>query len=445
MAELPDPIEFGELARLLPALKEVNKEDRATSILLGTFRAVPAFAKAMFASVEQRIGVKSKIQCYSQVVLKEPKESKLRPDGLLIVNKPSGNWLAMIESKIGTASLEKEQILSYVDLAKKNNIDAIITISNEFSALPTHHPIRFTRNERGGIEIYHWSWLEILTKALLLQDSEEIQGTTQKFLLAEFIRFFEHEASGVKGFTQMNSEWKDIVVKAQNGTTLRKQSEEVVNTVAAWHQESRDLSLILSRELSVIVKEKLTKNHAKKPEIRVKDDVDKLVSTAELVSVFEVPDAASEIVVIANLSRRSLVCSMTLTAPDDRKTNKSQVTWLLRQLSKTSDENLFIRAWFKGSPISSHASMTELIDAADSLVIEGKEKVLFSRFEVAISSDLAGKFSGSRAFIQQLEILVPDYYANIGQYLRAYVKPAPKPQSSVSEPASEALTVTAGE
>ncbi|OUR80023.1 hypothetical protein A9Q83_02315 [Alphaproteobacteria bacterium 46_93_T64] len=445
MYELPDPIEFGEPARLLPVLKEVNKEDRATSILLGTFRGVPLFAKDLLESIGQRIGTRNKIQCFSQVVLKEPKEGKLRPDGLIIIEKPKGAWLTMIESKVGSANIEKEQILSYVELAKKNNIDAIVTISNEFSALPSHHPIKFAVNEKKKIEIYHWSWLDILTKALLLQDSDEIKDTTQKFLLAEFIRFFEHEASGVKGFTQMNPEWKDVVLKVQNGTILRKQAEETINTVAAWHQESRDLSLILSRELNVIVKEKLTKKHAKLPEARIKDDADRLVSDTELCSVFDVPDAASEISVVANLSRRSLTCSMVLPAPEDRKTNKSQITWLLKQLSKTTDASLFVRAWFKGSPLSSHASLEELLNEPELLILEGKEKVLFSRFEIATTLDLAGKFSGSKVFIQQLESLVPSYYANIGQYLRAYVKPAPKPQAWVSEPAETFSNVPAGE
>lgn len=436
MQEFPAPIQFGELSRLIPVLKDGNKEDRATSILLGAIRGIPQFSQVLLNTVGQKVGVQSKIQCYSQVVLLEPKEGKLRPDGLISIEKGSNSWRAMIESKIGNATLEKEQILSYVELAKKNNIDAIITISNEFAALPTHHPIKLNNNEKKRIEIYHWSWLSILTNALLLQESGEIEDSSQQFILDEVIRFFEHESTGIKGFTQMNSEWREIVQNVQSGAPLRKTSDEVINTVAAWHQESRDLTLILSRILKVIVREKLTTKQRSFPDQRIKDEAELLVRDHILRSIFEVPDTASDIVVSVSLSKRSVTCSMSLSAPDTR-TNRSQISWLVRQLSKSSMTAAYIRAWPKASPISSQATLDELRGDPALLITAGREKILFSRFEIAVTTDLAGKFSGSKVFIERVEELVPAFYEEIGQYLRAYVKPAPKPYKTEVDEASE--------
>jgi len=426
MQELPAPIQFGELSRLIPVLKEGNKEDRATSILLAAIRSIPKLAGVLLQTVGQRVGSRSKVQCYSQVVLLEPKIGALRPDGLIIHEKGSKPWRTMIESKIGGATLEKDQILSYVDLAKKNDIDAIITISNEFSALPTHHPIKLNANERRKVEIYHWSWLSILTNALLLKESGEIEDPTQNFLLNEFIRFFEHESAGVKGFTQMNTEWKDVVLSVQNGASLRKQADEVINTVAAWHQESRDLCLILSRKLNVVVREKLPAKHRNSPDQRIKDDVDTLVKNMELNSVFDVPDAAANIIVTASLSKRSLTCSMGLSAPET-KTNKSQISWLLRQLTKSPLDTAYIRAWPKASQFPSQATLADLRNDPALVIASGKEKTLFSRFEISATIDLAGKFSGSKVFIERVEEFVPAFYEGVGQYLKAFVKPAPKP------------------
>lgn len=42
--------------------------------------------------------------------------------------------------------------------------------------------------------------------------------------------------------------------------------------------------------------------------------------------------------------------------------------------------------------------------------------------------DLAGKFSGSRTFIELLEQAVPYFYEQVGEKLRAYVAPPPKLQ-----------------
>ena len=72
MTDLPIPIKSGELARLLPVVKDTSREDRASSILMACFRAVPAFSKIMLKGLGQSVGVNTKIFCYSQVVLTAP-------------------------------------------------------------------------------------------------------------------------------------------------------------------------------------------------------------------------------------------------------------------------------------------------------------------------------------------------------------------------------------
>jgi hypothetical protein len=428
--ELPKEMMFGELARLLPVVKDTSREDRASSILLANFRAVPAFSKAMLGGIGQRIGTQTNVTCYSQVVLVEPSDGKLRPDGLIRIERSGKVWMALIEAKIGGAKLQKDQILSYIELAKQNGIDAIITISNDFAALPTHHPIPFGVRERKGIEIYHWSWLHALTQGLLIQQSDEIQDSTQRFLLDEFLRYFDHETVGVKGFHQMNAEWGQVVKDVADGAILKKNSPGTINTVNAWHQESRDLCLIMSRKLGVLVTEKLARSHVKDQGQRLNDDTDRLVSSFDLSCILEVPDAAATIDVTVNLQRKSITSAMRLDAPADRKTCKPQLTWLLKQLSKTPDELIHIRAWHKNATMPSQATLGAVKEDPQCLVTDGKDKILFSRFEVVMVCDLAGKFSGTKTFIQNLETIIPEFYAQAGQYLRAWVPPPPTSPST---------------
>lgn len=56
----------------------------------------------------------------------------------------------------------------------------------------------------------------------------------------------------------------------------------------------------------------------------------------------------------------------------------------------------------------------------------GNSKLVPSQFSVILVKDLAGKFSGSKTFIENLENAVPQFYERAGQHLRAYIAPPPK-------------------
>lgn len=86
-------------------------------------------------------------------------KEKLRPDGLIIINTGRSQWKALVEAKIGKAELDAEQIKDYLALAKKYKIDAVITLSNQYSAIPSHHPIQFKKSDLKGVDLYHFSWM----------------------------------------------------------------------------------------------------------------------------------------------------------------------------------------------------------------------------------------------------------------------------------------------
>lgn len=458
-SHLPKPMIQGELARLFPVLKGNQLEDRASSILLATFNAVPEFCDYMLDGIKQHITKNTKLDCYSQVVLESPKESEDRPDGLMRVTRGKTTWTALIEAKIGKETLDREQLLKYFELTKQNGINAVITISNEFTHTPTIHPIQFKKNELKNAELYHWSWLDAVSQAILLLQQPEFNDPLKRHLLEEFLRYFEHKDVGVSGFTKMNSEWKEVIQKVHSGASLVKTDLDLRNTVAAWHQECKEIDLILSRQLNVPVSEKLSPKHKKDSEQRIKDDVAHLADTYELVSVQHIPDAAADLKIVANLSHKNIVCSMSLDAIMDKKRNIAQISWLTRQLQKaqkinndmrlkaiqeeseiqllSSDENLFIRGWHKGSKIQSQQSLKDLLDNPESLVLSGKEKTLFTKFEISLVIGLGNSFTGSEKFIRELEKIVPAFYAEIGQHLHAWSPPPPKVKSLSSSESSE--------
>ena len=429
MPKIPEFLERGDIARLIPAMKDSQREDRACSIFLAGFMAVDEFACALLGGIGTRLGRRANVSCYTQVIFKNlPSDIKNRPDGLIEIATGSKRWYAIVEAKIGTAELTEEQIRDYMQVSKINGIAAVITISNQFATLPTHHPVKLSRALPRGVVLYYWSWMHVVTQAILLLQSAEFRSTDRRYLLQEIVRYFRHESVGISGFLSMNSEWKDVVAKVQTGAPLSKSSDEVIATVASWHQESRDLCLIMTRDLGRNVRLKLSRAHAKDPAPRLKDDCEALTKSHRLTAELDVPDAASPISVVVDLQRRTVRCSMRLAAPEDKQRATARTNWLLRQLKQTRADEVFINALWIGRARQTQETLSELRN--DPRLLETGKVGAPTAFEVVMVRGLGAKFGGRRTFIDNMELIVPEFYQEVGQYLRAWI---PRPPTSKSK------------
>lgn len=445
--ELPEFLETGEEARLIPVVSETSKERRAASIFLATLTAVDDFAASMLRGIGVRVGTRAKLRCFTEVVFRDlPVEVKHRPDGLVLVNTGKKVWSAIVEAKIGKAEIDEEQLKNYVQLAKQNGIDAVITLSNQFTALPDHHPVPLPKTLTKGVEVFHWSWMYMLTQATLLLHDDQFSSPEQRYILREVVRFFSHDSAGVSQFDRMNAEWKDLVLKIQSDAPLNRALPEVERSVASWHQEERDLSLIMSRKIGREVHLKLSRAHLGDQAQRLRDDCEELVQTKTLSSTLEIPDAAAPLLVTVHLGRRTITCSMSLQAPKDKKRASARINWLLRQLAQANAADVFVKANWPGRAQDTHASLEQARTNPASLESANAEQSPLG-FEVMMVRDLAGKFAGTKTFIEGLEDFVPKYYENIGQYLRAWVAAPPKviqPVQSETLADPKGLLATAG-
>ena len=106
MADIPTILKSGDIARLIPVVADSRKEQRVASVFLATLSAVPELAEALLGSVGQRVGRRTTINSFTEVVFKDkPQDLKDRPDGLLIVDRGRSTWSALIEAKIGNSKL----------------------------------------------------------------------------------------------------------------------------------------------------------------------------------------------------------------------------------------------------------------------------------------------------------------------------------------------------
>lgn len=436
MTHLPDMLKRGERARLFPVLADTSKEGRTLSIFLSCLQNIDELGRALLASIDVRPGARSRIECFTEVGLhKCGAKANLRPDGLIMVTTGAKTWSALVEAKVGNSDLTTEQIDGYVELAKLNGIDAVVTLSNQFAPLPSHHPVQGTSAVRKRIALSHWSWMYVVTEATLLLNNGDVEDKEQRTILHEMNRFLLHQSSGVKDFDQMPSVWPDLVSKIQAGGTVAANSAEAKGAIGAWHQASRHLSYVLSRQLSTDVEVRMSRAHAADPGARQKAALQTLLEEALLETILIVPNAAADIRILADLRKRSVTLSMRLKAPDDVKSTKARLNWLLRQLAKSDAKNLHVRLIWPGkTPTSQHS--LDALRTDNSLASANRPDQTVTSFEVLLVKDLGGRFGQRKNFIGDVEAALPDFYEQVTQYLKAWQAKAPKLPSEKSDPSN---------
>lgn len=425
MSDLPEMLKQGERARLFPVLADTSREGRIASIFLALLPTIPSLAEVVLGTVGLRVGKRTQIETYTEIVLNDTSEIKNRPDGLIVVRNGKSTWSALVEAKIGKADLDADQVTRYIEAAKSNKIDAVITISNQFVARADVSPLTLPKTILKKAGLFHWSWTWLQTQCDILSHQKRVDDEEQEFLLREFQRLLKHPTTGIERFTQMGPNWKDVVQAVSNQETLKKTSPEVEQTVNSWFQELRDMSLLLSSHVGQPVTVKVERALIGDTAARLKDGCKTLTEENKLIGSFVVPATASDIEVCADLMRRSIVFSMKLKAPQDRKSTKARVNWLLRML-KDDDPRLAIRAHWPGRKPPSQKDVAALRIDADAIDDERSDAAPHSLEVLLIEVD-AKRFAGRRTFIETLEACSSDFYDLVGQNLRAWQAPPPKP------------------
>jgi hypothetical protein len=140
MAAAVDP-ESWQLARLLPTVGlrgQEEQEQRATSSLLAVLYAVPEFGRAL---LEDLGAPRGRVTTYTELQLTDAAGKRCIPDGAIVVERGNTRWQCLVEVKTGAACLKVEQVSRYLDWARDNGFDAVLTISNEITASPSDLPL----------------------------------------------------------------------------------------------------------------------------------------------------------------------------------------------------------------------------------------------------------------------------------------------------------------
>lgn len=435
----------GAPARLFPVLADSSKEGRMASIFLALLPVIPELSRQLFSTLGYSLLKRSTIETFTEVIFKGEKEASVkkstdRPDGFISVKSGSKVWEALIEAKIGKNDLEQTQVERYLELAKANNVNAVITISNQFVTSADHSPLPIKKTLTKKVSLYHWSWMFIRTVCENIRDQKILESSEQQYVLCQFIELLGDKGTGIERYTQMPACWDEIVTMATNKQPIAKSNECANEVVQGWMSELRDATLMLTRDVGEEVKQPLERSHRSDHAQRVKDGVAQLSEQSTLTGAFRIPDAASDMLLEVDLAGKAVSVSMILKAPTDKASSSARVNWLLRMLKK-DDDRMFIRANWPGRRVPSERSVTELRANSKAFDEPGNNATPHS-FEVILRTNATKRF-GRKVIIEVVESMLTDYYDLIGQHLREWQPPPPKPKQRKEEPVEiEANTST---
>jgi hypothetical protein len=417
---MADTEDSWQRARLIPTSGisgADEQETRATSALLSVLPSVREFGLSF---VKLLGGPGGTVETFIEVPFTLADGRAVRPDGLIRSTRGSKVWTCLVEVKTGTNPLGREQVESYLDVARENGFDAVLTISNEIASSASGHPVDVDKKKVRSVALVHLSWAEVVSQAVRHRVHTGVSDPDQAWVLGELIRYLEHPKSGALDFQDMGAAWVSVRESIAAGT-LRPTDGGLSEVVARWDQLMRFAALRLERELGTGVHQLLSRKELLEPAVRTQALSADLVQRGVLTGAIRIPSTVGDLVVEADLRVGRITITVEVGAPGEGKP-ATRVNWLTRQLQKAPDS---IRV--DSYALSARTSMSELLEKVreDPALLFVDSKSDLRKFRVSASSQMGTKRGiGRGAFIDSVLSAIDGFYATILQSIRPWV---PKP------------------
>ncbi len=427
-------------ARLIPT-SGINgadeQERRATSALLAVMTSVREFGRVLTQPLGAPAG---QLETYIEVPF-QLGERRLYPDGLLRARRGQKEWTALVEVKTGVNELNAEQLEAYLDIAREQEFDAVVTVSNEIPAIAGLHPTKVDKRKLKRVALHHWSWSMVLAEAVLQKEHRGVADPDQAWILGELIRYLEHPRSGALQFDDMGSSWV-ATREAVAAGTLRVGDKCAPEVAARFDALLRYVSLQLGRKLGDDVTPALSRKESADPALRSQTLVQSMCTTGTLQGAINIPNAVGPLCVTADLRAGLVTCHVDIAAPRDGRAT-TRVNWLLRQLRHAPDTTR-LEAFVMHARGAGTAELLRSVREQPALLIEDPKKELRS-FRIALALPLGSKRGRGRgSFIDSIEAAINTFYGDIVQDLRAWTATPPRLREAPEHPAEPvSLTSTA--
>lgn len=416
-------------ARLIPitGIKgDQEQERRATSALLAVIQAVPDFARALLKPLGAPAG---RVSAFIEPEFIQA-EKKVRPDGLIVVERGAKSWSVAVEVKTNKNDLVADQINAYLDVCRDAGIDALLTISNQVLTLAGGHPTEgIDGRKTKKINLHHYSWIRVLTEAQLQKEHRGVADPDQAWILGELIRYLEAPASGALEFTDMGESWVSVRQAIANGT-LSSTDKGATSVAQRFESLLRYTSFKLSARLGVEVSPVVSKLAKTDPTKHTREVVTRLAQHSQLRGAIRVEDTIAPLDITVDLRASQVLCSVTVEAPREGRA-LTRVNWLLRQL-KTAPAGTRVETFVKrGQQAAAACLLGEALEAPDKL-LPPENKEIWSFVVTLISPMGTKRGEGKASFVGSFLGSVDTAYVSLLENLHAWTPKAPKlPQQPV--------------
>ena len=362
--------------------------------------------------------------------------------GLIIeVRRGQRTWVALFEVKTGTTELDKAQVEAYLDAARHNRFDAVVTISNQIVPATGDHPVEVDKRKLGRVALHHVSWVALLTEAVMEHDHRGVADPEQAWILGELIAYLEHPSSGAMQFEDMGQYWTAVRDSVRAGT-LGPTDDGVEDVVERWDELSRYLCLQLGRVLGADVQQVLPRRDRRDVAGRRIRMARTLAGAGVLECTLRVPAAVADINLSADLKTRTISASLQVDAPGDGRP-RTRINWLVRQLRADAPASVRVDASFQSRSVTTSALLGALTERPDEALLEDR-RIAPRAFRVTLTRDMGmARGTGARSFIGSITALLDEFYRTVTQNLEAWKPPAPRLPRQTEEGESEPPAETA--
>jgi hypothetical protein len=396
-----------------------EQERRGCSAFLAVLGSVREFGRAITARCGAPAGT---IETFIEVPFKLG-DATYRPDGVIRVRRGQREWIALVEVKTGRNELGAAQVNAYVDIAREQGFNAVVTISNEIPTAPGVHPVNVEKKKLKKVSLHHLSWSKIHTEELIERLNHAISDPVQAWILTEFIRYLEYPKSGALDFDDMGPSWVTVRDSASK-RTLRAGDSETLDVVSRFDQLIAFAGMQLARQLGVHVQPALARSDLADPAARIQKQAATLAKTGELTGGLLVPDAIAPISITVDLLASRVDASVAVAAPTSGRAT-TRVNWILRQL-RDAPSGLSVKVrTVRSRGDGPSQSLSSLLD--DPTIILEDASADIRTFTLTLSHPAGTKRGQGRgSFVGSVLDLVDRFYAEVVQTLKPWTPSAPR-------------------
>lgn len=333
-----------------------------------------------------------------EVSYKGSKYPDVRPDGLCICTRGKKTWSVFIEAKAEKSEIRPDQIQDYVSLAALVDVDAVVSISNEFARRPDELPYHLSEKKRKNIQVLHFAWADIRTLLELTSSTPDL-SSFEAALIQHCLDFFWSDGSGIFTYDAMPAEWPDFVEAASTALGFNQKVKGFTEIVYGWQQERRDLCSKLTHLTHRPVELRHRIGVRATEQERTKADRSDLADEYKLSARYYFPETKVILDVTADLRACRVNVSLDV-APPENKGAKAITTWLSKLLSDKTAELTLHFDWpgrNQDFAIGLHDFLAEPTLASDG------RKDAPRRVQLLLSKHGVRRFKSRKLFIEDVE------------------------------------------